>query len=154
MAEIIGSGNMVDALLLIKAVLAMLAVVLFIYYKLHWDRVKRHLPINFFYTKWRAVRHAVALGLAFIGFAVGFSLEIFGVALGLSPGFARGVSSLFEIGSLGAILWVFFQLALDDVPHFAHISETAHTPSQKKAAPKPEFKVTKSKVKAKRKRKR
>ena len=153
MAEIVGSGEIVNALLLIKAVLAILAVVLFIYYKLYWDKVKRHLPINFFYTKWRAVRHAVALGIASIGFAVGFSLEIFGVALGMSPTLARAVSSVFEIGSLGAILWVFFQLALDDVPHFAHISETAGV-QQRAALQKPQIRITKTKVKAKRKRKR
>ena len=125
MAEIVGPNEIVGALLLVKAVLAILAVVLFLHYKLHWDKVKRHLPINFFYTKWRAVRHAVALGIAAIGFAIGFSLEIFGAALGLSPGFARWLSTLFEIGSLFSMLYVFFTLALDDVPHFQHIAEAA-----------------------------
>ena len=151
MAETVGSGDIVNALLLIKTVLALLAVVLFIYYKLYWDKVKRHLPINFFYTKWRSVRHAVALGLASIGFAVGFTLELFGSALGMSPTLARAVSSVFEIGSLAAILWVFFQLALDDVPHFAHISETAVM--QQKEAQRPKIMLTKTKVKSKGKRK-
>ena len=144
MAEMIGSGGMMDSLLLAKAVLAWLAVALFIYYKLHWDRVKRHLPINFFYTKWRMVRHAVALGLASIGFAVGFTLELFGGAIGMSPTFSKALSSVFEIGSLAAILWVFVQLALDDVPHFAHISETAVM--QQRAAQKPAIRLTKTKV--------
>jgi len=152
MADIVGSGGMMDVLLLAKAVLAWLAVALFVYYKLHWDRVKRHLPVNFFYTKWRMVRHAVALGLASIGFAVGFTLELFGSALGMSPTLARAVSSAFEIGSLSAILWVFVQLALDDVPHFAHISESAGV--QQRAAALPSIKITKAKVKGKRRRKR
>lgn len=125
MAETIGSGEIITALVLVKAVLAVLAMLLFLYYRFYWNQSKRHLPIHYFYTKWRAVRHAFLLGLAAIGFAVGFTLEIFGVALGMSPSLARGVSSLFEIGSLFAMLWVFFQLALEDVPHFAHIAEAA-----------------------------
>ena len=125
MAETIGSGEIITALVLIKAVLAILAVLLFLYYKFYWEKAKRHMPIHFFYTKWRAVRHAVFLGMAAIGFAVGFTLEIFGVALGMSASLARGISSLFEIGSLVAMLWVFFQLALEDVPHFAHIAESS-----------------------------
>ena len=56
------SGDVISALLLVKAVLAVLAVLLFVYYKLYWEKAKRHLPIHFFYAKWRAVRHAVALG--------------------------------------------------------------------------------------------
>lgn len=141
MAESLAPGEIVTALLLIKAVLAILAVLLFLYYRFYWDRAKRHLPIHFFYTKWRAVRHAVFLGFAAIGFAVGFTLEIFGVALGMSPGLARGISSLFEIGSLVAMLWVFFQLALEDVPHFSHIADLAkrhahHVPEVQKPAAK------------------
>ena len=125
MAETIGSGEITTALVLVKAVLAILAALLFLYYKFYWDRAKRHLQIHFFYTKWRAVRHAVFLGAAAIGFAIGFTLEIFGTALGMDASAARLVSSVFEIGSLFAMLWVFFQLALEDVPHFAHIAEQA-----------------------------
>jgi len=141
MAETIGSGEIITALVLIKAVLAILAVLLFLYYKFYWEKAKRHMPIHFFYTKWRAVRHAVFLGMAAIGFAAGFTLEIFGVALGMSASAARGISSLFEIGSLVAMLWVFFQLALEDVPHFAHIAESAkrhihHAPEMQKTAVK------------------
>ena len=127
-ADTVSPTEIVNALLLIKAVLAILAVLLFLYYKFYWERAKRHLPIHFFYTKWRAVRHAIALGIASIGFAVGFTLEIFGESLGFSAGAARAVSSVFEIGSLFAILWVFFQFALEDVPQYAHISEAVHTP--------------------------
>lgn len=145
MAEIIGSGEIVTALLLVKAVLAVLAALLFLYYKFYWEKAKRHLPIHLFYTKWRAVRHAVALGAAAIGFAIGFTLEIFGFALGLSPGIVRGASSLFEIGSLFAILLVFFQLALEDVPHFSNIAEQAHhahhAAEAKKSLPRAEAKV-------------
>ncbi len=125
MAIELDSGEAASALLLVKAVLAILATLLFVYYKFYWERAKRHLPIHFFYTKWRAVRHAAALGAAAAGFAIGFSLELFGVQLGFSPAKARFFSNLFEIGSLFAMLFVFFELALEDVPHFQHISEAA-----------------------------
>lgn len=125
MAQTVGPGEIVTALVLVKAVLAILAALLFLYYKFYWEKAKRHMPIHFFYTKWRAVRHAIYLGMAAIGFAIGFTLEIFGFALGFSAGAVRAVSSLLEIGSLLAMLWVFFQLALEDVPHFAHIAEAA-----------------------------
>ena len=119
------SGDVISALLLVKAVLAVLAVLLFVYYKFYWEKAKRHLPIHFFYAKWRAVRHAVALGAAAAGFALGFSLELFGSSLGFSANKARFFSSIFEIGSLFAMLFVFFELTLDDVPHFQHMAEAA-----------------------------
>ncbi|MCX8175462.1 MAG: hypothetical protein N3E51_04630 [Candidatus Micrarchaeota archaeon] len=121
----IESSELLSAMLLVKAVLAVLAVLLFAYYKIHWDRAKRHLPLHFFYAKWRAVRHAVALGIAAIGFAAGFLLELFGAAVGLSPAKASFFSSLFEIGSLFAMLYVFFELTIEDVPHLVHLAETA-----------------------------
>ncbi len=119
------SGDVISSMLLVKAVLALLAVCLFIYYKLYWDRAKRHLQVHFFYARWHVVRHATALGLAAVGFAIGFSLEFFGTQLGLSTNMARFSSSVFEIASLFSILYVFFTLALEDVPHFQHIYETA-----------------------------
>ena len=130
------SGDVISALLLVKAVLAVLSVLLFVYYKFYWEKAKRHLPIHFFYAKWRAVRHAVALGAAAAGFAIGFSLELFGSQLGFSPNKASLFSSIFEIGSLFAMLFVFFELTLEDVPHFQHMADAAmHRPAQKEAAP-------------------
>lgn len=126
---------MISAMLLVKAVLALLAVLLFVYYKFYWERAKRHLPIHFFYAKWRAVRHAVALGAAAAGFAIGFSLELFGSSLGFSANKARFFSSIFEIGSLFAMLFVFFELTLEDVPHFQHLADAArhHHPQREEA---------------------
>ena len=147
------SGEAASALLLVKAVLAILATLLFIYYKFYWEKAKRHLPIHFFYTKWRAVRHAVALGAAAAGFAIGFSLELFGVQLGFSAAKARFFSNIFEIGSLFAMLFVFFELALEDVPHFQHISEAADSQlrNHKEARIVPAAKPEKKKASRKRK---
>jgi hypothetical protein len=117
--------DMVMPLLLVKAVLAILAVVLFLYYRFYWERAKKHLAIHFFFTKWRAVKHAFILGFAAIGFAIGFSLELFGQQIGLGATAARFVSSIFEVGSLFCMLYVFFALSLEDVPHFQHIAENA-----------------------------
>jgi len=125
MAAELASSEVISSLLLVKAVLAALATLLFLYYRFYWEKAKRHIAVHFFFVKWRAVRHAIVLGLASAGFAVGFSLELFGARLGLSANMARGVSSLFEIGSLFCMLFVFFQLAMEDVPHFQHIHEAA-----------------------------
>ncbi len=125
MALGIETGEAISSLLLVKALLAILAVLLFVYYKFYWDRAKHHLQIHHFFTKWRAVRHAVVLGLAAVGFAVGFSVELFGSFLGLTPNWARFVSSVFEIGSQFCLLSFFFSLAVDDVPHFQHVAESA-----------------------------
>ena len=125
MAFELGSGEVISATLLVKAVLAILAVLLAIYYKLHWDRAKHHLQIHFFFTKWRMVQHAVILGLAAVGFAAGFTIEFLGVNMGMGPNTARFASNIFEIGSLFCMLFVFFNLALEDVPHFQHVSEAA-----------------------------
>lgn len=125
MAVPLQSDELVMPLLLVKAVLAFLAVALFLQYRHYWEKAKRHLDIHFFYTKWRAVKHAYILGLAAIGFAIGFSLELFGTMLGLSPTAARFVSSVFESGSLLCLLYVFFTLCLEDVPHFQHMAEAA-----------------------------
>lgn len=138
MAEPIGSGEVVTALLLVKAVLAALAVLIFIYYKASWDSAKRHLPIHFFYAKWRAVRHAVFLGLAALGFAIGFSVELAGTQYGLSANFSRFLSSVFETGSMLCMLYVFFTLAMEDVPSFQHIAETARRHAHHKAVPGPQ----------------
>lgn len=125
MAASLRPDELVMPLLLVKAVLALLAVVLFLHYRYYWGKAKRHLDVHFFYTKWRAVRHAFILGLAAIGFAAGFSLELFGQSLGLGPTAARFVSSVFEAGSLFCILYVFFTLSLEDVPHFQHMAEAS-----------------------------
>ncbi|VVC01101.1 Uncharacterised protein [uncultured archaeon] len=124
MAAGLDSSEVISSLILVKAVLALLGVMLFLYYKVYWDKAKRHLAVQFFYARWMAVRHAGVLGLSAAGFAIGFSLELFGAQLGLSANMARALSSLFEIGSLLSMLYVFFTLALDDVPHFQHIAET------------------------------
>lgn len=134
MAYGIDSNEIVMALLLVKAVLAILAVLVFAYYKINWDRAKKHLPVNFFYTKWRSVKHAVLLGLASLGFAIGFAVELAGVQYGLSANIARFLSSIFEIYSMLGMLYVFFTLAMDDVPSFQHITESARHPHAKPAA--------------------
>ncbi len=139
MTDPIGSVEVVTALLLVKAVLAILAVLLFIYYKANWDRAKKHLPIHFFYAKWRSVKHAVFLGLASLGFAIGFAVELAGAQYGLSMNLTRFISGIFETGSMLCMLYVFFTLALEDVPHFQHIADSAeHRPRQKTAASEPQ----------------
>lgn len=136
MASAIGSAEVVSDLLLVKAVLAALAVLLFAYYKVNWDRAKKHLPVHFFFTRWRSAKHAVFLGIAAIGFAAGFFIELIGAQYGLSPNSSRFFSSLFEIGALLGLLYVFFTLAIEDVPSFQHISESArhHPASHSKEA--------------------
>ena len=114
--------------LLIKAVLAILASLLFFYYKYNWERAKKHLPIHFFYTRWRSAKHAIILGSAALGFAVGFTLEIFGQGAGLSADMARLISSFFEVGALFFMLFVFFELVMEDVPQLQHIAESARRP--------------------------
>jgi len=123
----VAPNEVISSLLLVKALLAILAVMLFIYYRYYWEKAKRHLQIHFFYAKWRTVRLAFALGLASIGYAVGFSLELFSDQLGFSPAGARFFSNLFEIGSLFAMLWVFFNLVLEDVPQLKHVWEAARS---------------------------
>ena len=138
MAASLESGEVISSLLLVKAVLAVLAVLIFAYYKFYWEKAKHHLQVHFFYAKWRAVRHAVALGVAAVGFAIGFTVELFGTQLGLSANMARFVSSVFEIGSLFSMLFVFFNLALEDVPHFQHIAEAARHHHRHPQSPGPE----------------
>lgn len=137
--------EMLMPLLLVKAVLAMLAVVLFLYYRYYWEKAKKHLAVHFFFTKWRAVKHAFILGFAAMGFAIGFFLELFGAQLGLSATAARFVSSIFEVGSLFCMLYVFFTLALEDVPHFQHISETVHHHKHDNGQAAPEKKAAEEK---------
>ncbi|MFA6490025.1 MAG: hypothetical protein WCT52_05095 [Candidatus Micrarchaeia archaeon] len=134
MAYGIDSNEIVMALLLVKAVLAILAVLIFAYYKINWDRAKRHLPVHFFYTKWRSVKHAVLLGLASLGFAIGFAVELAGVQYGLSANLARFLSSIFEIYAMLGMLYVFFTLAMEDVPSFQHITESSRHHSHAKPA--------------------
>ena len=131
MALPITSSDLISPLLLVKALLAWLAFFIFIYYRHYWNAAKQKLPLHFFFTKWRAVKHAYFLGYASLGFAIGFSLELFGVPLGMSANMARFVSSIFETGSLFSMLYVFFSLALEDVPHFQRISD----PSAQTVAP-------------------
>ena len=125
MALPIGASDLISPLLLVKALLAALAAFIFLYYRHYWDKAKHHLPIHYFFTKWRAVRHAFFLGIAAIGFALGFSIELFGVPLGMSANLARIASSVFEACSLFSMLYVFFSLALEDVPHFQRISDSS-----------------------------
>lgn len=122
----IKGDDLVMPLLLVKALLAILAVVLFLYYRFYWQKAKRHLAVHYMFTRWHAIRHAFILGLAAMGFAIGFSLELFGVQLGLSATAARLMSSVFEVGSLFCLLYVFFTLALEDVPHFQRLCEISH----------------------------
>ena len=112
-------------LLLVKTELAVLAVLLFAYYRFYWEKAKRHISVPYFYAKWRAVKHAFILGFAALGFAVGFSLELFGLQLGLNVDSARAVSSIFEVGSLFVMLYMSLMLTLEDVPHFQRIAEEA-----------------------------
>lgn len=132
MALPISSPDLLQPLLLAKALLAWLSSFIFIYYWHHWQRAKHKLPVHFFFAKWRAVRHALFLGLASLGFAMGFSIELAGPIIGLPPGMASIASSAFEALSLFCMLYVFFSLALEDVPHFQRIAES---PPQ---APKPQ----------------
>ncbi|MFA6907536.1 MAG: hypothetical protein WC263_01795 [Candidatus Micrarchaeia archaeon] len=125
MALPITASDLISPLLLVKALLAWLAFFIFIYYRHYWDAAKKKLPVHFFFTKWRAVRHAYFLGYASLGFAIGFSIELFGVPLGMTPNTARFASSVFEAGSLFSMLYVFFSLALEDVPHFQRISDSS-----------------------------
>ncbi|MEM4633868.1 MAG: hypothetical protein QW275_01815 [Candidatus Anstonellaceae archaeon] len=132
MAYPISPIEVVDLLLLIKAVLAVLATILFIYYKMHYEQAKKHMQIHHFYAKWRVARHLTAMGAAVAGFSIGFAIELFGVLygeqFGLSATRARFYSSLFEIGALFAMLYVFFELSLEDIPHFQHLAEhSSHT---------------------------
>ena len=129
MAYPVDPVEVVDLLLLVKAVLAILGVLLFVYYKMHYEQAKKHMQVHLFYAKWRAARHLTAMGAAVAGFAIGFSVELFGVLYGAQHGFsanhARFYSSLFEAGSLLAMLYVFFELSLEDVPHFQHMAEAS-----------------------------
>ncbi|MEM4554410.1 MAG: hypothetical protein QXT25_00990 [Candidatus Anstonellaceae archaeon] len=117
------ASEIISSVLLVKVVLALLASLLFAYYKLNWDKARRHLPVHFFYAKWRAVRYATALGVASVGFAAGFAVELFGSQLGFSEASSGLLSALFEIVSLFAILLVFFELCMADVPHFQRLSQ-------------------------------
>jgi len=132
MALPISASDLIPPLLLVKALLAWLAFFIFLYYRHYWNGAKGRLPIHFFFTKWRAVKHAYFLGYASLGFALGFSIELLGVPLGMSADAARFASSIFEAGSLFCMLYVFFSLALEDVPHFQRISGSQ---AQKAAQP-------------------
>ncbi|MCX6772103.1 MAG: hypothetical protein NTX79_08725 [Candidatus Micrarchaeota archaeon] len=136
MALPLNASDLLSPLLLVKALLAWLAFFIFIYYRHYWNAAKSRLPVHFFFTKWRAVKHAYFLGYASLGFALGFSLELFGVPLGMSPDAARIASSIFEAASLFCILYVFFSLALEDVPHFQRISDSSAQTVAPPLAPK------------------
>jgi|GEM_PF-884120 len=125
MGSPVDSNEIVMATLLVKAVLAMLAAMVFAYYKMNWERAKRHMPLHFFYAKWKTVRHAVTLGFCAVGFAVGFAIELIGVEYGMRANLARVLSGIFEIAALLGMLYVFFTLALEDVPSFQHIADAA-----------------------------
>lgn len=125
----IESQEVVMALLLVKALLALLAALIFVYYKMSWDAAKRHLPVHLFYAKWKTVRHVVLMGIAALGLTLGFSIELAGVQYGMAPNMARFLSSIFEIGSMFFMLYFFFTLALEDVPVFQHMGDAArHKP--------------------------
>ena len=123
MALPLNASDLLSPLLLVKALLAWLAFFIFLYYRHYWNAAKQKLPVHFFFTKWRAVKHAYFLGYASLGFAIGFTIELFGVPLGLSPDSARIASSIFEVVSQFCLLYVFFSLALEDVPHFQRIAD-------------------------------
>ena len=125
MAYALAPMDVIPPLLLVKAELAILAVLLFAYYKFYWEKAKRHIRVPYFYAKWRAAKHAFILGAASLGFAVGFTLELFGLQLGLSVDNARIISSVFELGSLFVMLYMSLTLTLEDVPSFQHIAEEA-----------------------------
>lgn len=112
--------------LLVKAVLAILAVILFLYYRRHWEKAKHHLPIHFFYTKWKTAWHALILGFACIGFAAGFTIELLGAEIGLSDEMARLLGGVFETGALLIVLYMFFTIVMEDVPSYQHIAEHPH----------------------------
>ena len=136
MALPLAASDLISPLLLVKALLAWLAFFIFMYYRHYWNAAKQKLPIHFFFTKWRAVRHAYFLGYASLGFALGFSIELFGVPLGMSPDAARIASSIFEVASQFCLLYVFFSLALEDVPHFQRIADaSAQTVAPHNASP-------------------
>jgi len=118
--ENLAGFEVASSILLIKAVLATLSFLLFIYYKYNWERAKKHLQVHFFYARWRVERHACALGVASFGFAAGFLLELFGSSLGMGANVVAVLSGVFEAGALFSMLWVFFNLALEDVPHMRH----------------------------------
>jgi hypothetical protein len=140
MAVPITATDLISPLLLVKAILAWLAFFIFIYYRHYWNAAKKKIPVHFFFAKWRAVRHAYFLGAASLGFAIGFSIELVGVPLGMSANAARIASSVFEAGSLFSLLYVFFSLALEDVPHFQRISDasaqTVAPPHARQAVPR------------------
>ena len=154
MALPIGFSDLIPPLLLVKALLAWLAFFIFIYYWHYWQKAKGKLPVHFFFTKWRAVRHALFLGLASLGFAIGFSIELFSAQLGMAADTARITSSIFETASLFGMLYVFFSLALEDVPHFQRISDSSAqkvAPHSEKPAHKPTNKPIKKRARKKRK---
>lgn len=128
-------ADFISPLLLVKALFAWLAFFLFLYYRHHWERAKAGLDVRHFFTKWRAVRHAYFLGYASLGFAIGFSLELVGVPLGMSPSGARIISSVLESSSLLCMLYVFFSLALEDVPHFQRVADGGRRPEQEQIPP-------------------
>jgi hypothetical protein len=137
MAEPIHLADVLQPLELVKALLALLCVILFLYYRKSYEEAKRHLPVHFFYAKWRTARHAFILGLASLCFAAGFTLELLGAGIGLSQGMAAVLASLFEAGGLFFVLYMFFTLAIEDVPHFQHISESARKPHRHAEIPVP-----------------
>ena len=149
MAFSIGFTDLMQPLLLAKALLAWLSSFIFLYYWYHWQRAKHKLPVHFFFTRWRAVRHALFLGLASLCFAVGFSIELAGPAIGLPSDAASIASSAFEALSLFCMLYVFFTLALEDVPHFQRIAES----EPRAPHPKPSGQGRRHKKRARKKRK-
>ena len=137
MALPITAPDLISPLLLVKAILAWLAFFIFMYYRHYWNAAKQRIPVHFFFAKWRAVRHAYFLGAASLGFAIGFSIELVGVPLGLSANMARIASSVFEVASQFSLLYVFFSLALEDVPHFQRISDASAQTVARPAARQP-----------------
>lgn len=120
--------DLIAPLLLVKALLAWLGFFIFLYYWHYWKKAKDRLPVHFFFAKWRATRHAYFLGVASFGFALGFSIELVGAPLGMNADFARMVSSALEAASLFCMLYVFFSLAVEDVPHFQRVADPFYSP--------------------------
>jgi hypothetical protein len=76
------------------------------------------------------------LGMSSVGFAAGFALEFASLQLGL-PSWCLLAADLFEAGALLGLLYVFFELSLEDVPHFQHLVDSARHRARHASSAKP-----------------
>ena len=112
----------ISGLALAKAVIAGLATCLFLYYRFHWVRAGGHLSVRGSH-EWKMAHHVFMLGVAAAGFMLGYAIEAFGSALGLSGAKTALAAGAFEAASLLVMLFGFYLLATEDVPHFKHAAE-------------------------------